>query len=390
MRVLERIKVVYRKLNLKQTPSRTTMQALLICYAAGRNLNVAYPAPPLQCGRAMHLLFAYAFFARASAKRVRYNRHGGRETGMEIEYFREFLALSKGTSISQTAKLLHTSQSALSRHIQALETDFSVRLVEHGGKEIRLTPEGEVIAELAEDIVGRYDNVKQAFAHHPNTKREIVIGGHVDGPEDLASFLRATSALCEKHPDVTVRIMPLDSTSIADFRDKLISRDVDIMFLFGDTEGYFDSDEQFVTKVAARRPWRAIVSKDHPFAERDALSLEDLSGETILHFVGERHSSSWKILRKHLLEKGVAFKERIVRCLSLYDYFNEPLGDSVLLFPLPPHAITRIINDDSRVVDFTKESEFYLDLTAIRLKENDFPPVDAYIKLASQELGQDI
>ena len=146
---------------------------------------------------------------------------------MDIEYFREFLEISKSDSISQTAKDLYRSQSALSRHLQALETDFGAQLLVRTGNSVELTPEGEVVRDLAATIVHKYDYVKEAFTHPEPQHKALVISGHIDAPEDVTGFLRAVERFNAESPGLPVRFEPFDSMSMHAYREKLISDEAD-------------------------------------------------------------------------------------------------------------------------------------------------------------------
>ena len=52
-------------------------------------------------------------------------------------------------SISKAAERLFLSQPSVSLQIQALEREFAITLFERRGPNIRLTPEGEILYELA-------------------------------------------------------------------------------------------------------------------------------------------------------------------------------------------------------------------------------------------------
>ena len=86
-----------------------------------------------------------------------------------------------------------------------------------------------------------------------------------------------------------------------------------------------------------------------------------------MHLVGERFSTSWKVLRTFFDEHGIKVKERLVRCQSIYDYLHTPLGDALLLFPPGNDSIiSRETNLQLR--EFDTAEDFSLDLSAFYLK----------------------
>ena len=305
---------------------------------------------------------------------------------MDIEYFREFLEICKGDSISQTAKDLFRSQSVLSRHLQALEADFNAQLVVRTGSSVELTPEGEVVRDLAATIVRKYDYVKEAFTR-PETRHDaLIISGHIDAPEDVRGFLRAVERFNAESTALPVRFEPFDSMSLTAYRDRLLSGEADILFLFGEMPEIMADDDRFACRVAVNRRWKVIVEDTHPLAAKELLTLDDLQNQSVMHYVGERFSSSWKVLRSYFTSHGIKIKERLVRCRSLYDYLNIPLEGSLLFFP-PPQGTLLNVGGRRRILDVRTDDDFSLNLLAVYLKDNKTDLINRYIDLAHEELA---
>ena len=305
---------------------------------------------------------------------------------MDIEYFREFLEVSKGDSISQTAKDLFKSQSALSRHLQALEADFGAQLLVRTGNSVELTPEGEVVRDLAATIVRKYDYVKEAFTRPETHHAAMTISGHIDAPEDITGFLRAVERFNAESPGLPVRFEPFDTLSLTVYRDRLLSGEADILFLFGGVPDVMADDDRFASRVAVNRRWKVIVEDTNPLAEKEVLTLDDLQNQTVMHYIGERYSSSWKVLRAFFTAYGIKVKERLVRCRSLYDYLNIPLGDSLLFFP-PPQGTLLKVGGRRRILDVATDDDFSLDLVAVYLTEGKTDLINRYIDLVGEELS---
>lgn len=78
---------------------------------------------------------------------------------MDIEKMREFIAFAKSMNFTTAAKELHMSQPALSKHVQDLEAELHVSLVQRGGSsdKNRLTPTGVLFVDLAAQLLSSYD-----------------------------------------------------------------------------------------------------------------------------------------------------------------------------------------------------------------------------------------
>ena len=69
--------------------------------------------------------------------------------GMELRQLRYFVAVAEQGNISQAAKRIFLTQSALSRQIKALEDEIGQCLLERQAHSIRLTPAGQATFQVA-------------------------------------------------------------------------------------------------------------------------------------------------------------------------------------------------------------------------------------------------
>lgn len=74
-----------------------------------------------------------------------------------LDIVRLRVAVAAHGSVTKAAKALHYSQSSISHHLARLEASTGAKLIQHVGRGIRLTPEGELLARRAVEIVGRVD-----------------------------------------------------------------------------------------------------------------------------------------------------------------------------------------------------------------------------------------
>src|SRR4051794_2670415 len=76
---------------------------------------------------------------------------------MSLTHLRVLSAVAHHGSVTEAAKELHYSQPSVSHHLGRLEAATGARLVQRVGRGIRLTPEGELLAQRASEILGRVD-----------------------------------------------------------------------------------------------------------------------------------------------------------------------------------------------------------------------------------------
>lgn len=89
------------------------------------------------------------------------------------EDLRFFSVIARSTSLSAAARALNVTASTVTQRLQAIETKLKIRLVERGARSaMRLTDDGEYLAEKAVVILGEFDDVEETFA----TRKGIVTG----------------------------------------------------------------------------------------------------------------------------------------------------------------------------------------------------------------------
>lgn len=76
---------------------------------------------------------------------------------MEVNLLKAFVMVAETRSISRAAASLNLTQSALSRQIARLETDFGTRLFERYGRHVECTADGQFLLPLAQVIIARTD-----------------------------------------------------------------------------------------------------------------------------------------------------------------------------------------------------------------------------------------
>ena len=76
---------------------------------------------------------------------------------LNLVHLKVLAAVARHGSVTEAAKELHYSQPSVSHHLSRLEATTGVRLIQRVGRGIRLTPEGQLLANRAGEILGRVD-----------------------------------------------------------------------------------------------------------------------------------------------------------------------------------------------------------------------------------------
>jgi len=76
------------------------------------------------------------------------------------------VAVARHGSVTAAARALNYAQPSVSHHIARLEAETGTQLLERVGRGIRLTEAGRLLAERAEEIIGRLDSAEAELAAH--------------------------------------------------------------------------------------------------------------------------------------------------------------------------------------------------------------------------------
>lgn len=142
-------------------------------------------------------------------------------------------AVAQHGSVTEAAKQLHYTQPAVSHHIARLEAATGAKLIQRIGRGIRLTPEGELLAVRAAEIVGRVDAAATELATQIGLRAGRV---RMAGFQSILSTIvpKAAAALARAHPGIELGL--IDEHPVEALRLLRAGRiDVALIFRYADT-----------------------------------------------------------------------------------------------------------------------------------------------------------
>ncbi len=183
-----------------------------------------------------------------------------------IRYFRE---VTRQGSIKRAAEVLQIAPSAISRQIQGLEAELSVRLFERRARGISLTDAGHLLYRYAIDNRKQIDEIFTGAREIGSLQRGHVRIATVEGL--LASFLASFVVdLSKDYPGITVSITTVGSRIVADM---VARHDVDLGMVFGPAPR-----RDLIELARMRQGLCLIVAPTHPLAGRASCRIRDLDG----------------------------------------------------------------------------------------------------------------
>lgn len=182
-----------------------------------------------------------------------------------------FLIAAETLNFTQAAERLHMSQPSVSQHIRSLEKHFDEVLFIRQGRSLILSDAGRVLIPMAQQFVKQSTRINEAMSS---------LKGHIKGLISIScNALTGRYTLPEffsqfhvNYPEVTIACQtdncgyPLDSL-----------RNGDMHFLFTNLESMIETCYQ--TQLLLTDEIMLITPKDHPWAKREYIEVEELLEE---------------------------------------------------------------------------------------------------------------
>lgn len=193
---------------------------------------------------------------------------------MELRVLRYFLAVAREENITKAAALLHVTQPTLSRQLMQLEDELGVKLFRRSQYRVVLTDDGMLLRRRAQEIVELADKAERELQHtEAELTGEIAIGcGESVGMTFLSEHIREFRKL---HRQVQFRIY---SANADDIKERIEKGLLDMGLL---TEPV-DIGRHAFLRTPQKDRWGVLLPKEHPLAQKGAVTPKDLLGVPLL------------------------------------------------------------------------------------------------------------
>jgi DNA-binding transcriptional LysR family regulator len=253
---------------------------------------------------------------------------------LRLEQLRAFIECARRRSYSAAARALQRSQPAVWQQVHALERDLGVPLLQRRGRECTATEDGGVLLELAADLLGSVDSLRERFAvRRQEIERPlVVIGTPGVVTEELA---RPVVRFCKRHPEV--RLALLNYAGLRSL-DALLSGEADLAVLPLASE--VASQRQLLeVEPLHERPWVLAAPPGHRLLRQRRVSLVDLARYPLIL---PEHGSNWRVRLDDRFRAAGLLDSLQVACqvsLTLAARRDVSQGLGVALLPLPRDSL---------------------------------------------------
>jgi len=274
---------------------------------------------------------------------------------ISLQQLEALLFLVTEGNFSRAAKKMHLSQPSLTKHIANMEAILGMTVVRREKTGVVLTPEGNIVFDLAARILKLRDEAGEKIAGmQQNEAGDIAIAASTIPatyilPHVLSRFRRA-------HPGIRINVQSADSEEVLN------------MILNGEKELGIIGKRPSRGKLEAEPLWQdrlvLTVPAGHRWTAKPSVSLPEIMEEPFI--VREKGSGTREILERYLKEQANTdlAKFRIAAEFGSSEAVKEAILAGLGVSILSIRAVTRELNlqllKEVPVEDWRIERSFYL------------------------------
>ena len=265
---------------------------------------------------------------------------------MEIRTLRYFLAVAREENMTKAAETLHVTQPTLSKALKSLEDELGKKLFTRHSFSIRLTEEGVLLRNRAEDLVSMADRIEREFLSLDDiTGGDLYLG--LAESYQICFLAREIHMLKQSYPGLRYHITSGDTEQVAEKLDKGLL-DFAVLAEIPDARKY----ESIVFPEAD--VWGLVMPEEDKLAVKKAICVDDLVGLP-LFCSGQGWEKDIPMWAKDKMDKlclegsfrlsynaSIFAKERLGYLLTFDRLVDTSAGSGLVFRPLSPTLKTKL------------------------------------------------
>ena len=192
---------------------------------------------------------------------------------MELRQLRYFVTVAKTLNFSEAAKSLFITQGTLSQQIKQLEDELGSELFVRSSHSVSLTEAGMEMLPLAQHAL---KDSSECFQRISDLKKGVTGTLNIGLTTSFRGILNnALKVYLKQYPNVKLQII---YSSIGELITMLDEHEIDFFIAFKSAVQYdeIDTDPLLDSELCA------VMSKEHPLADRKSLTMKDLERQRIV------------------------------------------------------------------------------------------------------------
>ncbi|MEQ1975595.1 HTH-type transcriptional regulator CysB [Xenorhabdus sp. SGI240] len=190
---------------------------------------------------------------------------------MKLQQLRYIVeVVNHNLNVSSTAEGLYTSQPGISKQVRMLEDELGIQIFARSGKHLtHVTPAGEEIVRISREVLSKIDAIRSVASEHtyPDRGSLYIATTHTQARYALPPVIKG---FIERYPNVSLHMHQGSPTQIA---EEVCKGNSD--FAIATEALHLYSDLIMLPCYHWNRS--IVVTKDHPFAGRQNVTIEELA-----------------------------------------------------------------------------------------------------------------
>lgn len=297
---------------------------------------------------------------------------------MNLTRIQYFIEVAKLENFSKAAQALYVSQPNLSKQVGLMEQELGFDLFRRVGKNVQLTRAGQYLYEQLKDLP---EYTARAIAHAEALSRgeegKLSIGV-LEGQDVNFSLSGGIAQMQERCPGVAIE---MERNSFRNLRLGLDRGTYDVLFTL---EFELRGKEEWDSLVLFRQPGAIAISRSHPLAGKEKLTIDDFREEPFVAISREDSPGGYDLLLEQCARSG--FTPHIVRETSTLEslLLCVEMGVGVALLD----RNTRLERNDA-VRLITVPDSAAAGLVAVWRRDNQNPMIPRLVEALSQRQAGD-
>ncbi|WP_340616943.1 HTH-type transcriptional regulator CysB [Xenorhabdus entomophaga] len=197
---------------------------------------------------------------------------------MKLQQLRYIVeVVNHNLNVSSTAEGLYTSQPGISKQVRMLEDELGIQIFARSGKHLtHVTPAGEEIVRISREVLSKIDSIRSVASEHtyPDRGSLYIATTHTQARYALPPVIKG---FIERYPNVSLHMHQGSPTQIA---EEVCKGNSD--FAIATEALHLYSDLIMLPCYHWNRS--VVVTKDHPLANRQNVTIEELAEYPIVTY----------------------------------------------------------------------------------------------------------
>lgn len=225
---------------------------------------------------------------------------------MTLNQMKYFIAVARCLNFTEAAKSLFITQPALSRQINVMEEELGTELFVRDKKKLKLTPGGLILYNGLPELLKSYDSlVDEAKTANQGYEGHLRLGilDVYDISGKVAQVLREFQ---ETYPRIQ---LSMARHALGTLPDEIYKGNLDIILTYAFS--LFDKPN-LITVDIQKYDSCLMINKNHPLAQKENLSFEDLKNEHFVQLAEKSSTEGFEYIQNLLAKGGITSHIKLV------------------------------------------------------------------------------